>query len=207
MQFKSLLLPLVILASGSNIHASATFHGRDPALGARNLAARTGTTTSKGTTVTVTKTVTSTVSTSTSTGCNWCECFTALAAEGIACAAAILEGGCNLLADLSCIIDAAGAAEAIGFSPAQSPFTQRVSEEKRNTQEQKYSVSSCTRKLGCAWICHSTYTWGCRPLPSPRFHGTRGTGAGPVPSAIGDIEKRAVEKRPSRQVNGYTGDC
>ncbi|KAJ7860922.1 hypothetical protein B0H13DRAFT_1900760 [Mycena leptocephala] len=45
--------------------------------------------------------------------CNWCECFTALAGEGVACAAAILEGGCNILADISCILDATAFAMAV----------------------------------------------------------------------------------------------
>ncbi|KAJ7477335.1 hypothetical protein FB451DRAFT_1172895 [Mycena latifolia] len=96
MQFKSLLLPLVVLATGSNIQASttafSTFYTRDVALAGRTLVARTTTTQVTGTTVTVTKTVAKPTTTSSSSDC--CECITALA-EGVACAAAILEEGCS----------------------------------------------------------------------------------------------------------------
>ncbi|KAJ7354041.1 hypothetical protein DFH08DRAFT_803954 [Mycena albidolilacea] len=34
------------------------------------------------------------------------DCLVALAAEGIACATAALEGGCNPIADISCVLDA-----------------------------------------------------------------------------------------------------
>ncbi|KAJ6591849.1 hypothetical protein DFH09DRAFT_1306559 [Mycena vulgaris] len=120
MQLKSLLLPFLILASGSSIHASTTafttWHEGDVAIGGRTLVARTTTSTATatrvtGTTLTVTKT--SAKPTSTSASCNWCECFTALAAEGLACAAAVIEGGCNILADLSCIVDGIALAKAI----------------------------------------------------------------------------------------------
>ncbi|KAJ7458936.1 hypothetical protein FB451DRAFT_1507072 [Mycena latifolia] len=91
MQLKAVLLPLVILASGTNIQATPTAilstpNKRDVAI-AGEVQAR--------------------------ADCNYCECFTALAGEGIACAAAILEGGCNILADISCIIDATAFSQAI----------------------------------------------------------------------------------------------
>ncbi|KAJ7819303.1 hypothetical protein B0H13DRAFT_300442 [Mycena leptocephala] len=104
MQFKSILLPLLMVAS---VHASTTaiktFGDRNA--DARALAARTTTATRVTGTVTVTKTVTTTP-TATSVSADCCTCFKALAGEGLACAAAILEEGCNLLADWSCIVDA-----------------------------------------------------------------------------------------------------
>ncbi|KAJ7467505.1 hypothetical protein FB451DRAFT_1560702 [Mycena latifolia] len=117
MHLKSILLPLVLVASASSAHASTpafstVFDPRDVAIGGRTLVARTTSTTVTGTTLTGTKTVTSPRTTSTAS-CNLCECLTALAAEGVACAAAILEGGCNLLADISCIVDAIAFARAI----------------------------------------------------------------------------------------------
>ncbi|KAJ7164143.1 hypothetical protein C8R46DRAFT_1098796 [Mycena filopes] len=111
MQFKSLLLPLLILATGSTINASA-LNVDELAIAGRTLVERTATaTTVTGTTGT--KTVTSATNTATSASCNWCECFEALAAQGIACAAAVLEGGCNIFADASCILDSIIAARTI----------------------------------------------------------------------------------------------
>ncbi|KAJ7725899.1 hypothetical protein B0H14DRAFT_2641231 [Mycena olivaceomarginata] len=115
MKFNSVLFPLALVASGSVISASTTAVGtpHGVAIGGRTLVQRI-TTATAGTTLTVTKTVTSPKSTPTGDGsCNWCECFTAMAAEGVACAAAILEGGCNIIADISCIIDATAFAQAI----------------------------------------------------------------------------------------------
>ncbi|KAJ7673395.1 hypothetical protein B0H17DRAFT_1208478 [Mycena rosella] len=82
MQFKFVWFPLVILAGVSSVYGSALGTVQD-----RNLAIA-GDLTSR------------------ELQCNWCDCFTALAAEGVACAAAILEGGCNILADISCAVDA-----------------------------------------------------------------------------------------------------
>ncbi|KAJ7112837.1 hypothetical protein C8R43DRAFT_1113342 [Mycena crocata] len=129
MQFKSLLFPLLVLTS---VHASTTAfstwpgHGGAVAIGGRTLVARTtsGTNTrlTDGTqTATATRTNNDPASTA---ACNWCvfdlfngvpdaECLTALAAEGVACAAAILEGGCNIIADISCIIDATAFGQAV----------------------------------------------------------------------------------------------
>ncbi|KAJ6551692.1 hypothetical protein B0H19DRAFT_1264336 [Mycena capillaripes] len=112
MQFKSLLLPLLILASSSSIHASTTaiktFGDRDVdlAIGGRTLVARTTSTTNTGITGTSTKTVTTPTATSTSgSSADCCTCLKAAAAEGFACAAAILEEGCNIIADISCVLD------------------------------------------------------------------------------------------------------
>ncbi|KAJ7233992.1 hypothetical protein C8J57DRAFT_1521787 [Mycena rebaudengoi] len=119
MQFKlSLLLPLLVVASGVHASTTAVTHTRDEvAIGGRTLLPRitTGTgTTNTELTNTPTKTITTPTATFTSgTGCNWCECLTALAAEGVACAAAILEGGCNIIADISCIVDAWAFSQAI----------------------------------------------------------------------------------------------
>ncbi|KAJ6530004.1 hypothetical protein DFH09DRAFT_151710 [Mycena vulgaris] len=121
MHLKSLLLP-VLLASVSVQGASVTTawttfpEGRDlganVGIGGRTLVARTSGT---GTTLTGTPTATTPKATQTTdqSGCNWCECLTALAAEGLACAAAILEGGCNIVADISCIIDATAFGQAV----------------------------------------------------------------------------------------------
>ncbi|KAJ7842411.1 hypothetical protein B0H13DRAFT_2098757 [Mycena leptocephala] len=72
MQFKFVWLPLVILAGASSVYGSALeiVQDRDLAI-AGDLASRDD------------------------VQCNWCDCFTALAAEGVACAAAILEVGCS----------------------------------------------------------------------------------------------------------------
>ena len=93
MQFKFVWLPLVILSGVSSIHGSPSALG-----GVQDrTVAIVGDLTSRG-----------------DVQCNWCglcsypspvasgiifilisDCFTALAAEGVACAAAILEGGCS----------------------------------------------------------------------------------------------------------------
>ncbi|KAJ7908670.1 hypothetical protein B0H13DRAFT_2016198 [Mycena leptocephala] len=83
MQFKFVWLPLVILAGVSSVYGSAL-----DVVQARDLA------------------IASDLTSREDVQCSWCECFTALAAEGVACAAAILEGGCNILADISCVLDA-----------------------------------------------------------------------------------------------------
>ncbi|KAJ7354044.1 hypothetical protein DFH08DRAFT_803959 [Mycena albidolilacea] len=70
MQFNFFLLPLVILADVSSIYGSAL-----GTVQARNLAVA-GDLTSRD------------------AQCNWCDCLTALAAEGVACAAAAVEAGC-----------------------------------------------------------------------------------------------------------------
>ncbi|KAJ7837950.1 hypothetical protein B0H13DRAFT_2104409 [Mycena leptocephala] len=71
MQFKFGWLPLVILAGVSSVYGSTLDIVQD-----RNLAIA-GDLTSRG-----------------DVQCNWCDCFTALAREGVACAAAILEPVC-----------------------------------------------------------------------------------------------------------------
>ncbi|KAK7022566.1 hypothetical protein R3P38DRAFT_3189003 [Favolaschia claudopus] len=109
----SLLLSVVLVASGSSAYASTG--GDDLGIAGRTLVART-TGSPTGTTLTGTGTETATGADPTNTGsaeCNWCECLTAAAAEGLACAAAILEGGCNPIADISCIIDMAAFSQAI----------------------------------------------------------------------------------------------
>ncbi|KAJ6559891.1 hypothetical protein B0H19DRAFT_1260572 [Mycena capillaripes] len=89
MQFKFVWFPLVILAGVSSVYGSALGVVQD-----RNLAIADNLT-------------------SREVQCNWCDCFTALAAEGVACAAAILEGGCNILADISCVANAFAFAQKI----------------------------------------------------------------------------------------------
>ncbi|KAJ7101249.1 hypothetical protein B0H15DRAFT_1017738 [Mycena belliarum] len=114
MQVKLNLLPLVTVASGFTLSGATPAWTTDVAIGGRTLVARTTTATRvTGTTLTVTKTVTKPPTNTGGSECNWCECFTAMAAEGVACAAAILEGGCNIIADISCIIDATAFAQAI----------------------------------------------------------------------------------------------
>ncbi|KAF7328259.1 hypothetical protein MVEN_02565800 [Mycena venus] len=116
MQFKCILLLLLTVASGTSIHASTMavkrFGDRDVGIGgAGTLVARiTPGTSTPLTRTTVTKTVTSSISaTTTPSGdtCIWCDCLSALADEGVACAAAALEEGCNIVQDISCAIDTA----------------------------------------------------------------------------------------------------
>ncbi|KAJ7477406.1 hypothetical protein FB451DRAFT_1396394 [Mycena latifolia] len=104
MQFKFVWLPLVILADVSSIYGSAL-----GTVQARNLAVA-GDLTSR------------------EVQCDWCDCLAALAAEGVACAAAAVEAGCNPLADISCILDAIAFAQqlpvclaCLGFTPPPPP--------------------------------------------------------------------------------------
>ncbi|KAJ7803614.1 hypothetical protein B0H14DRAFT_3776973 [Mycena olivaceomarginata] len=100
MQFKFVWLSLVILVDVSSIYGSApgTVQARNLAV-ARDLTSR-------------------------EVQCNWLDCLTALAAEGVACAAAALEGGSNPIADISCALDSFALAQQVpvclvclGFPP------------------------------------------------------------------------------------------
>ncbi|KAJ7058534.1 hypothetical protein C8F01DRAFT_1371316 [Mycena amicta] len=100
----------IILATGSQVYASTGALGfagrRELELVARSATTATGTST-------VTKSTTGSTSQPTGSSGDCCECLVALAAEGVACAAAFLEGCLNPLANIGCILDYAGASLAV----------------------------------------------------------------------------------------------
>ncbi|KAJ7064680.1 hypothetical protein C8F01DRAFT_1249719 [Mycena amicta] len=125
MQLKSLLLPLILIASGANA-AAATHVNRAVGTNQLSLAGRS---IPRAAELQLLAESARAVGNCTDdpgsdlpppincgpggtgeTECNWCECLLALSGEGVACAAAILEGGCNILADISCILDYEAAA-------------------------------------------------------------------------------------------------
>ncbi|KAJ7897805.1 hypothetical protein B0H13DRAFT_2521293 [Mycena leptocephala] len=102
MQFKFVWLPLVILTGSVYGSALGTVQARNIAI-AGDLTSR-------------------------EVECNWCDCFTALAANGVACATAAIEFGCNPIPNISCAVGAIGFAQQIpvclaclGFPPLPPP--------------------------------------------------------------------------------------
>ncbi|KAJ7653179.1 hypothetical protein DFH06DRAFT_1133979 [Mycena polygramma] len=155
MHLKSLFLAVALSASAHAPSASSVIVNpaeRELAIGGCTVVARTVSTTTLGTTGT--KTSTTPTTSPTSATCNWCaivahyplrlECLTALAGESFACAAAILEGGCNPVADISCIIDA----EAVALVTQRMNGMAKVSIERKTVDLRE--LTFWLAKLACA---------------------------------------------------------